>query len=293
MNDEYKAHFDEEYAYPDNPDMKPDFTVAQYYERYTEEDHAVWRDLLARQMDILKGRACEEFIDALSHFEFPKDRIPRFEELNAVLEKVTGWKIVAVPGLIPSKDFFTHFTKKQFPVTHWIRPRAKFDYIVEPDLFHDLFGHVPLLVNPVFSNYMVEYGKGALRAMQLGGEKHGGDYLKMLTTLYWFTVEFGLIQNKDGIRIYGAGIVSSKGESIYCLESPEANRIRFNLKRVMKTEYEIDKFQPTYFVIDSFEQLFADTFQDFKPVYEEICETKWIPVKSVDNSDVFYNRAAN
>jgi len=252
-----------DFSYPDYPQMAADFTIGQYYERYTEENHQVWQTLLNRQMQILSGRASDEFMEALAEFSFDTAKIPKFEAVNALLTPRTGWQIVGVPGLIPADAFFALLANRRFPVTHWIRPLDKLDYIIEPDLFHDMFGHVPLLANPFFADYMQEYGQGGLRAIELGGEEN----LAMLTTLYWYTVEFGLIRNKNGVRIYGAGIVSSKGESVYSVESDIPKRLPFDLMRVMKTEYLIDDYQKTYFVIDSFKQLFEDTRQDFRPIY--------------------------
>lgn len=275
-----------DYSYPDYPDMKPDFTIDQRFNRYTAEDHAIWHELFARQTKLLPGRACEEYFAAFKKLAFLEEGIPRFEKLTEVTYRETGWEIVAVPGLIPADAFFTLLAQRRFPVTHWIRPREKMDYLIEPDIFHDLFGHVPLLIHPVFADYMQEYGQGALRAMQLGGD----DYLKMITTLYWFTVEFGLIKNKDGIRIYGAGIVSSKGESIYSLESPAPNRLGFDLKRIMKTEYLIDDYQKTYWVIDSFEQLFEETHKDFKPFYEELAGKPTFAPEQVLPGDKVFQR---
>lgn len=255
------------FSYPDYPEMRADFTIDQGYERYTAEDHAVWKTLMERQLAILPGRAAREYFDAFATMDLPHDRIPRFDVYSEMLMKATGWQIVAVPGLIPNTDFFTHLANKRFPVTHWIRSRAQLDYIQEPDLFHDFQGHVPLLLNPVFAGYMEAYGKGGLKAMGVGA-------LSELSRLYWYTVEFGLIRNEEGLRIYGAGIVSSKTESVFCLESESPNRIGFDLKRIMRTDYRIDDFQETYFVIDSFEDLFAQTAeQDFLPIYDEILGT--------------------
>lgn len=254
----------DEFAYPDYPDMRADFTIDQDYDSYTPEDHAVWHDLMRRQLAILPGRACREYLDAFTHMELSRDRIPRFEDYSDMLMRATGWQIVAVPGLIPNIHFFEHLANKRFPVTHWIRPRAQLDYIQEPDLFHDFQGHVPLLLNPVFAGYMEAYGKGGLKAMKASA-------LSEISRLYWYTVEFGLIRNDEGLRIYGAGIVSSKTESIFALESASPNRIGFDLRRILKTDYRIDDFQESYFVIDSFEDLFAQTAeQDFLPIYDEI-----------------------
>lgn len=249
-----------------HPAMAADYTLAQPYQVYTGEDQRMWHDLFHRQIDIVQTRACKEYLSALDQLGIVADQIPSFDQFNRVLEKATGWQVVAVPGLIPGDTFFEHLANRRFPVTYWIRDRKQMDYIQEPDIFHDFFGHVPLLLNPIFADYMQAYGKGGLRAIALGGEH----YLTNLGRLYWYTVEFGLIQNDDGLKIYGAGILSSKGESIYALESPAPNRIWFDMKRIMQTDYRIDDYQETYWVIKSFEDLFEQTHQDFEPIYHEL-----------------------
>ena len=222
--------------------------VEQPWASYTREDHATWATLFKRQQEILVHRACREFIDNQRQFGMTPDAIPKFDDLNRVLKKATGWVLIGVEGLLPELTFFDHLANRRFPVTWWIRKPAQIDYIAEPDLFHDLFGHVPLLLNPVFADYMEAYGKGGVKAHGIGAEA-----LVNLTRLYWYTVEFGLIKQSDGLRIYGSGIVSSKGESIHCLESAAPNRIGFDMQRIMRTRYRIDTYQKTYFVIDSFE----------------------------------------
>lgn len=245
-------------------EVGPDFTHPQPRHRYTAEDHAVWRDLFRRQAALLPGRACQQFLDGLTGLGMAADGIPDFERLSDVLDKATGWRIVCVPGLVPDDVFFGHLASRRFPVTWWIRKRAQLDYIQEPDCFHDIYGHVPLLMNPVFADYMEAYGKGGLKAAGL-------DALHHLARLYWYTVEFGLIEQADGsLRIYGSGILSSKTESVFCLDSDAPNRLRFDLMRVMRTRYRIDTFQKTYFVIKSFEELFAATRPDFTPLYARL-----------------------
>jgi len=199
----------------------------------------------------------------LKSLELSRSGIPDLERLNPALRTLTGWEIVMVPHLVPDDVFFTHLANRRFPAGRFIRRRDQLDYLQEPDVFHDIFGHVPMLANPVFADYMQAYGQGGLRALGLGT-------LKNLARLYWYTVEFGLINSAEGLRIYGAGIVSSFGESQYSLESKDPNRIRFNLERIMRTEYEIDKFQKTYFVIEDYKQLFEATQQDFGPIYERL-----------------------
>jgi phenylalanine-4-hydroxylase len=202
-----------------------------------------------------------------------------------VLARATGWELVAVEGLLPDEVFFDHLANRRFPVSWWIRKPEQLDYLSEPDLFHDLFGHVPLLLNPVFADYMQAYGRGGMKAFAIGPEA-----LMNLTRLYWYTVEFGLINTGDGLRIYGAGIVSSKGESIYSLDSPSPNRIGFGLERVMSTRYRIDTYQQTYFVIDSFEQLFEATHPDFTPIYAKLRESPAHAAGDVLDEDRVFTR---
>lgn len=239
-----------------------DYTCPQDYAAYTAADHDTYRRLYERQAALLPGLACDEFIAALPSLGI-KDRIPRFEEINERLHKATGWEIVGVPGLIPEVPFFTLLANRKFPVTDWIRQPDEFDYIVEPDVFHDLFGHVPLLFNPVFADYVQRYGQGGLKAHELGA-------CELLSRLYWYTIEFGLIRQPDGLRVYGAGILSSSGELQYAVNSPEPHRLPLDLERTMRTRYKIDTYQQTYFVIDSFQQLFDMTAPDFAPVYERV-----------------------
>ena len=260
-------------------------TVEQPWDSYTEADHAVWRQLYARQQALLPGRACDAFLQAQARMRMPADRIPKFSDLNEILGAATGWQIVAVEGLLPELDFFTHLANRRFPVSWWIRRPDQIDYIEEPDLFHDLFGHVPLLMEPMFADYLQAYGRGGVKAHGIGP-----DALMQLARLYWYTVEFGLILQADGLRIYGAGIVSSRGESIYCLESAAPNRIGFDLERVMRTRYRIDTYQKTYFVIDSFEQLMEATRPDFTPIYARLATQDTIPADAVLATDTVLQR---
>ncbi len=259
--------------------------IEQPWEGYSADDHATWGTLYQRQRELLVGRACDEFLAAQDAMGMTPDRIPRFTELNEVLRAATGWTLIGVEGLLPELDFFDHLAHRRFPVTWWIRRPDQIDYIAEPDLFHDLFGHVPLLMNPVFADYMEAYGRGGVKAHGIGA-----DALQYLTRLYWYTVEFGLIDTKDGLRIYGAGIVSSKGESLYSLESDAPNRIGFDLERIMRTRYRIDTYQKTYFVIDSFEQLMDATAPDFTPIYARLAEQPAIPAGSVLDGDRVHAR---
>lgn len=239
-----------------------DYTCPQNWGSYTDADHDTYRRLYERQSALLPGLACDAFIEALPSLGI-KDRIPRFEEINERLKPATGWEIVAVPGLIPERPFFDLLAHRRFPVTDWIRKPDEFEYIVEPDVFHDLFGHVPLLFNPVFADYVQRYGAGGLKAHDLGAGE-------LLSRLYWYTIEFGLIRQPDGLRAYGAGILSSSGELRHSVTSPTPQRIALDLVRCMRTRYKIDDYQATYFVIDSFQQLFDLTAPDFAPLYEAV-----------------------
>ena len=245
---------------------RADFTIDQDWQGYSDEEHAIWRTLFARQREILTDRAAPAFLAGLAGLGIADAEIPDFDRLSDVLDRATGWRIVAVPGLVPDEVFFTHLANRRFPVTRFIRRRDQLDYLQEPDVFHDIYGHVPMLLNPVFADYMQAYGRGGLKALGLGSLHH-------LARLYWYTVEFGLVRTPQGLRIYGSGIVSSKGESIYCLEDPKPNRIAFDLMRVMRTNYRIDDFQECYFVIENYEQLFDATRPDFTPYYETLKAT--------------------
>ena len=259
--------------------------VEQPWDDYQAEDHATWGTLYQRQRELLVGRASEEFLQAQDAMGMTPDAIPRFDQLNEVLGAATGWTLIGVEGLLPELDFFDHLANRRFPVTWWIRRPDQIDYIAEPDLFHDLFGHVPLLMNPLFADYMQAYGRGGVKAHGIGPEA-----LVNLTRLYWYTVEFGLINTPQGLRIYGSGIVSSKGESLYSLESPAPNRIGFDLERVMRTRYRIDTFQKTYFVIDSFAQLIDATAPDFTPLYDQLAQREAFPAGKVLEGDKVYTR---
>ena len=243
---------------------RADYTCEQDYAQYSVADHETYRRLYARQVQQLPGLACDEFISAVQQLGSP-DCIPHFDAISERLLTATGWQVVSVPGLIPEEAFFALLAARKFPVTDWLRKPEEFDYIVEPDVFHDLFGHVPLLFNPVFADYMQAYGAGGMKASRL-------DACELLARLYWYTVEFGLIATPAGLRAYGAGILSSSGELRHSISSVEPRRIAFDLKRLMRTKYKIDSYQASYFVIESFDQLFAATAPDFTPVYRAVRE---------------------
>ena len=263
-------------SHPDDLPQAADYTVQQPLHLYTEQDHQTWRTLYARQAQLLNGRACDEYLRGLQQLRMSHERVPDFNELNDILRAHTGWQIVAVNGLVPDEVFFDHLANRRFPCTWWMRRPEQMDYLQEPDCFHDVFGHVPLLINPVFADYMQAYGEGGLKAERL-------QVLPMLARLYWYTVEFGLIQTADGLRIYGAGIVSSKAESLYSLDSDAPHRVGFDLRRILRTEYKIDDVQKTYFVIRDFAQLFDQTRADFTLIYDEL---KALPSFSADQIQV-------
>ncbi len=226
--------------------MAPDWTVPQHADLYTDEDQAVWRMLVERQTALARRHACDEFLNGLDSLGIGA-AIPDFEAIDARLLPLTGWRLVGVPGLIPDAAFYDHLANRRFPVTVWIRSRAELDYLVEPDLFHDFFGHVPLLTDPVFADFMQAYGR---RAIETGSEN-----MDRLARLYWFTVEFGLIRTAKGIKAYGAGILSSATEVKHAIEDQGVERLPFDAPLAMQRPYEIDKLQPAYFVLDDFRQL--------------------------------------
>jgi len=224
----------------------------------------MWDTLFARQVALLSTRAAAAFLEGIEVLRMSKPGIPDFDELSERLYKATGWSVVAVPGLIPEEVFFEHLANRRFVAGRFIRTPQQIDYLEEPDVFHDVFGHVPLLASPVFADYMQAYGQGGLRSLRYGS-------LHRLARLYWYTVEFGLIRDADGLKLYGAGIVSSASESRHALESDSPNRLAFDLKRIMLTRYRIDDFQQNYFVIESFDELLRVTMEtDFGPLYAEL-----------------------
>lgn len=248
------------------PGAAADWTIPQDWSAYKPEQHALWDHLYARQIEMLPSRVTPAFMRGLETLRLSRSGIPDFEELSERLQKLTGWSVVAVPGLVPDEVFFDHMAKRRFVAGNFIRTPDQMDYLQEPDVFHDVFGHVPLLADPVFADYMQAYGQGGLKAM-----KHNA--IHQLSRLYWYTVEFGLIRDGNDLKLYGAGIVSSRSESIFALDDVSPNRIGFDMKRVMRTRYRIDDFQQTYFVIDSFEDLLKQTLEtDFAPIYAELAD---------------------
>ncbi|MBB3348507.1 MULTISPECIES: phenylalanine 4-monooxygenase [unclassified Sphingomonas] len=268
------------------PGAATDWTVAQDWSHYTAEEHATWDMLFQRQRALLPGRAADAYLRGLDVLNLSKPGIPDFAELSERLMKLTGWQVVAVPGLVPDDVFFDHMANRRFVAGNFIRRPDQLDYIQEPDVFHDVFGHVPMLADPVFADYLEAYGRGGQRALELGA-------LKQLGRLYWYTVEFGLIDEGDGLRIYGSGIVSSAAETRFALESDSPHRIAFDLKRVMRTDYRIDDFQQNYFVIPSFDALLRATVEtDFAPLYGEILAQPDVPVATILPGDEVITRGS-
>jgi phenylalanine-4-hydroxylase len=251
--------------------MANDYTIPQRWEHYSAQDHAVWKTLFERQTALLPGLACAEFVEGMRQLPISAEGIPNFAELNEVLQQQTGWQVVAVPGLVPDEVFFEHLANRRFPSGNFIRGANQLDYLQEPDVFHDVFGHVPMLMHPVMADFIQLYGEAGLRAQRIGK-------LAELARVYWYTVEFGLVKEQlqgaqgveDALRIYGAGIASSFTESGFSVQSASPHRIGFELERVMRTNYRIDDFQECYFVLDSLDDLLALARIDFDPIYERL-----------------------
>ncbi len=262
----------------------PDWTIAQDWDAFSADEHRVWDILFARQQAMLPGRAASAFLRGIDVLKLSQPGIPDYRELNAALIAATGWQVVAVPGLVPDAVFFDHLANRRFPAGNFIRRADQLDYLQEPDVFHDVFGHVPMLADAAFADYMQAYGRGGLRSLEFGA-------LHKLARLYWYTVEFGLIAEADGLRIYGAGIVSSYGESLFALEDASPHRIAFDLLRVMRTEYRIDDYQQNYFVINSLDQLRAETVNtDFAPLYAQLNDMPDIEAGTLLASDSILTR---
>jgi phenylalanine-4-hydroxylase len=267
------------------PGARPDWTIDQGWSDYTDAEHQVWITLYERQAALLPGRACDPFLKGLDALDLHRSGIPDFARINEELKRLTGWSVVAVPGLVPDDVFFDHLANRRFPAGQFIRRADQLDYLQEPDVFHDVFGHVPMLTDPTFADYMQAYGEGGLRALGLGR-------LHNLARLYWYTVEFGLLQTPAGLRIYGAGIVSSHAESIFALDDPSPNRLGFELERVMRTPYRIDDFQQVYFVIPSLQALLDATLADFGALYRRLEAADDVPIATILPSDEVFTRGS-
>lgn len=267
---------------PPPPGAEHDWTIPQRWADYSGDEHAIWNRLFRRQQAQLEDRVVGAFKEGVHALGLGAHGIPRFEALNERLNALTGWSVVPVPGIVPEEIFFHHLANRQFVAGRFIRTLAQLDYLEEPDVFHDVFGHVPLLADPAYARYMQAYGEAGVRARR-------GAILGQLARLYWYTVEFGLMRSGDQLRLFGAGIVSSNGESEYALDSPEPLRIGFDVQRTMRTDYRIDSFQQNYFVIESFEDLVRLTADaDFTDLYEELARLPTIAVGTRLPTDVVF-----
>ena len=262
-----------------------DGTIDQHWSGYTADEHDRWDRLYAASRSVLETRACAQFLDALEMLDLSQGGIPDMAELSDRLRPLTGWSVVPVAGLVSDEAFFDHLANRRFPAGAFIRSEAEMEYLEEPDIFHDIFGHVPLLADPTYAAYLEAYGKGGARAMERG-------MLKQLARLYWYTVEFGLIHTDHGLRLFGAGIMSSTAESKFALEDPSPHRVAFDLERVMRTDYLIDDFQQTYFVIDSFEALLEASYQDFGALYDRLDNASVIAPSALLDCDAVLNRGS-
>ena len=268
---------------PPPPGARAVWTIDQDWQAYTQAEHDVWITLYERQRALLPGRACDPFLKGLDSLDLHRAGIPDFNRINEELTRLTGWSVVAVPGLVPDEVFFDHLANRRFPAGQFIRKPDELDYLEEPDVFHDVFGHVPMLTDPTFADYMQAYGQGGLRALNLG-------QLHNLARLYWYTVEFGLLNTPAGLRIYGAGIVSSHAESIFALDDASPNRLAFDLERTMRTPYRIDDFQQVYFVIPSLQALLDATLADFGAIYAYLAGQKDLPIDAILPEDKVFTR---
>lgn len=262
------------------PSAASDWTLPQQWENFTDQAHATWDKLVARQSQALPAYASQSFLNGLETLHLSDRGIPDFRQLNRRLKESTGWEVVAVPGAIPNEPFFRHLAEKRFPAANFLRSGDSLDYSEEPDMFHDLFAHLPTLTDPAFAEFMLAYGQAGLRAEMLGAADFLGG-------LYLYTVEFGLIAEKGSIKAFGAGLLSSYSETVHAVTSPSARRLRFDLARVMRTKHLFDEFQKVYFVIDSFEDLLRVTAEtDFASVYRELAGQPQLEPGEVAPGDV-------
>ncbi|WP_379551543.1 phenylalanine 4-monooxygenase [Qipengyuania sp. DGS5-3] len=259
-----------------------DWSMPQDWESFSSEDHARWRDLVSRQSTSLKGLASEAFMDGLEKLDLSSGGIPDYREFNTRFLAATGWQAIAVPGVIPNDVFFRHLAERRFPVSNFLRQHSSLDYNDEPDMFHDVFGHLPMFVDRTFGDFMAAYGRAGLRAEKLGMSD-------LLGRLYLHTVEFGLIAEAGGVRAYGAGLLSSYAETVHAVTGADTLRLKFNLPRMMRTDYPFDTFQPTYFVIESFAALLEEMeTTSLRVVYGQMDSTRILAPGESDPSDVVF-----
>ena len=222
--------------------------IAQHWDRYGAEDHEVWRTIYDKRMTQLAHDGSRVFLRGAEAIALRRDQVPRVADVNAHLVPMTGWSSHPVPGYIPARCFFAFLARRQVPTTITVRPKAQMEYLPEPDIIHDVFGHVPLHTDPSFAEFLQTYGQAALTT-------DDPEHTERLARLFWFTVEFGLIHEDGRLKLYGSGLISSEGEGHYALQSPEVERRPFDLERVCGTPFEIHHYQPILYVLDSFEQL--------------------------------------
>lgn len=281
-NSSSKTHLPAKNRYAEAP-MNDDYTIDQKWETYSAEEHGRWDRLFKRMAKLIDRSACNSIIEAVAKLQLSQTGIPNMERLSDRLEGLTGWRVVPVAGLVPDEVFFNHLANKRFPAGAFIRPENEFDYLQEPDIFHDIYGHVPMLANPQFASFMQAYGEGGKRAIRLG-------QLHNLARLYWYTVEFGLIIENDETRIFGAGIISSPLETKFSLQDKSPNRIFFDVERIMRTKYIIDDFQQTYFVIHGFDQLLEACYEDFSTHYASVALQSDLEANELTENDQILNR---
>ena len=262
-----------------------DWSMPQNWEQFSDSDHARWSEFAAKQTKALEGLASDTFIEGVRALELDKMGVPEFERWNERLRSVTGWEVVAVPGVIPNEPFFKMLSERKFPVANFLRQGPSFEYSDEPDMFHDVYGHMPMFIDPTFGEFMSAYGRAGIRAERLGMSD-------WLGRLYLHTVEFGLIRQGDGLRAYGAGLMSSYAETVHALTSDNPRRLEFDLPRLMRTQWPFDEFQPTYFVIESFDALLEEMeTTSLKQVYAQVSDLPLIPIGESVPGDRLYEGA--
>lgn len=259
-----------------------DWTVPQDWQRFSDADHERWAEMVSFQTHALQGLASHAFLDGIEKVGLDKGGIPNFNTFNPQFRDVTGWEVVPVAGVIPNEPFFKMLSERRFPVANFLRSGGAKDYNDEPDMFHDVYGHLPMFADPTFAEFMVAYGRAGLRAERIGMSD-------WLGRLYLHTVEFGLVREGEELRAYGAGLLSSHAETVHAQTSDKPRRLRFDLPRLMRTQWLFDTFQPTYFVIDSFDALLEEMeTTSLRQVYDNVRDLPLIPIGAADPSDEPY-----
>lgn len=248
------------------------------YIHYPREEHLIWKTLYERQIKLVQGRACQEYIDGLKHLELNEKQIPQHKDVNTKLKPFNGWQVEKVPAIIGASDFYQLLSQQKFPAASFIRTRKDLDYIQEPDIFHEIFGHCPLLTHKPYADFMHWFG-------EMATSKSQGKERWILFRLFWFTIEFGLVQTEQGLRAYGGGILSSPNETVYCVESELPERVPFDLLTVLRTPFRIDILQPLYYVIDGMEQLYSIMNEDIFAFVRKAQELGDLPAKFSPRED--------